>query len=96
MSAPASAVLCSGPTPPRLRPSRDLRNLAARIAGAEREGWLGEIEGFQVSLAGAKDRLAQIDGCNQSCSAVDLGIAATRLSSQDRRWVAQRCHRDQV
>ncbi|MET9454885.1 hypothetical protein ABZY05_07315 [Streptomyces canus] len=28
---------------------------------AEREGWLGEVEGLQVSLAGARDQLAQLD-----------------------------------
>jgi integrase len=36
-------------------------NLMARICEAEREGWLGEVEGLQVSLAGARDKLAQID-----------------------------------
>ncbi|MGA3221502.1 MAG: site-specific integrase [Acidimicrobiales bacterium] len=36
-------------------------NLVARIEEAEREGWLGEVEGLQVSLAGAEDKLAQID-----------------------------------
>ena len=36
-------------------------NLAARIAEAEAEGWRGEVEGLQVSLAGAEDKLAQID-----------------------------------
>ncbi|HEY9367149.1 site-specific integrase [Streptomyces sp.] len=36
-------------------------NLVARIAEAEREGWLGEVEGLRVSLAGAKDKLAQVD-----------------------------------
>ena len=36
-------------------------NLNARIAEAEREGWLGEVEGLQVSLADAKAKLAQID-----------------------------------
>ena len=35
-------------------------NLLARIAEAETEGWLGEVEGLQVSLAGAKNKLAQI------------------------------------
>ena len=43
----------------RLAEIRD--NLAARIAEAEREGWLGEVEGLKVSLAGANDKLAQID-----------------------------------
>jgi len=36
-------------------------NLIARIAEAEREGWHGEAEGLKISLAGADDRLAQID-----------------------------------
>ncbi|WP_330354480.1 hypothetical protein [Streptomyces chartreusis] len=35
-------------------------NLIARIAEAEHEGWLGEVEGLRVSLAGAEDKLAQI------------------------------------
>src|SRR5664279_2223061 len=43
----------------RLAEIRD--NLHARIAEAEREGWLGEIEGLRVSLAGAEHKLAQID-----------------------------------
>ena len=38
-----------------------LDNLRERIAEAEREGWLGEVEGLQISLAGADDKLAQID-----------------------------------
>lgn len=44
---------------PRLVDIRD--NLLDRIAEAEREGWLGEVEGLRASLAGAEDRLAQID-----------------------------------
>ncbi len=36
-------------------------NLTARIEEARREGWLGEVDGLEVSLAGAKDKLAQID-----------------------------------
>lgn len=39
-------------------------NLIARIVEAEREGWLGEIEGLRVSVAGAEDKLAQIDRCS--------------------------------
>ena len=35
-------------------------NLTARITEAEREGWLGEVEGLKISLAGAEDKLAQI------------------------------------
>jgi hypothetical protein len=43
----------------RLHEIRD--NLIARVAEAEHKGWLGEVEGLRVSLAGAEDKLAQID-----------------------------------
>jgi hypothetical protein len=49
-------------------------NLTARIAEAEREGWLGEVERLQVSLAGAEDKLAQIDRRPHSRTTVDLGL----------------------
>jgi len=51
-------------------------NLTARIAEAQREGWLGEVEGLQVSLAGANDKLAQIDRRDPSRNrtTVDLGM----------------------
>ena len=51
-------------------------NLTARIAEAHQKGWLGEVEGLQVSLAGAKDKLAQIDRRQASHPATDLGIPA--------------------
>ncbi|MFE5714456.1 hypothetical protein ACFQ7J_27035 [Streptomyces sp. NPDC056501] len=35
-------------------------NLIARIGEAEREGWLGEVEGLHISLAGAEDKLGQL------------------------------------
>lgn len=35
-------------------------NLTARIAEAEREGWLGEAEGLRISLAGAQRKLAEM------------------------------------
>jgi len=54
------ALLWPDPTQrPRLVEIRD--NLKARTTEAEREGWLGEVEGLQVSLAAAEDKLAQID-----------------------------------
>jgi hypothetical protein len=56
----------------RLTEIRD--NLTARIAEAEREGWLGEIEGLQVSLAGAEEKLAQIGRRANRAVSVDLGI----------------------
>ena len=56
----------------RLTDIRD--NLTARIAEAQREGWLGEVEGLQVSLAGAEDKLAQIENRSRGAAAVDLGL----------------------
>jgi hypothetical protein len=56
----------------RLTEIRD--NLTARITEAEREGWLGEIEGLQVSLAGAEDKLAQIDRRARRAITVNLGV----------------------
>ena len=60
---------------PRIAEIRD--NLIARITEAEREGWTGEVEGLQISLAGAEDKLTQIDRRN-SRPAVDLGTPAPR------------------
>ncbi|MFF7927359.1 hypothetical protein ACFZDP_40635 [Streptomyces mirabilis] len=53
-------------------------NLIARIAEAEREGWLGEVEGLRVSLAGAKDKLAQGDRRSHKGADVDLGMPTIR------------------
>ena len=47
-------------------------NLTARIEEAEREGWLGEVEGLEVSLAGAKDKLAQIERRGQASTPIEL------------------------
>jgi hypothetical protein len=49
-------------------------NLTARITEAEREGWLGEIEGLQVSLAGAQDKLAQLDRRAPAHPRTDPGV----------------------
>jgi len=57
---------------PRLAEIRD--NLTARITEAEHEGWLGEIEGLQISLAGANDKLAQIDRRGGRHQPVNLGF----------------------
>ena len=56
---------------PRIAEIRD--SLTARIAEAEREGWPGEVEGLKISLAGAEDKLAQIDRRSRN-SPVDLGL----------------------
>lgn len=36
-------------------------NLASRITEATNEGWRGEVEGLEISLTGANDKLAQLD-----------------------------------
>ncbi len=48
-------------------------NLIDRIAEADREGWLGEVEGLNISLAGANDKLAQLDR-RSPATTVDLGM----------------------
>lgn len=60
------------PDPAQRQRIADIRdNLIARIAEAEREGWLGEAEGLRISLAGANDKLAQIDRRHRTTT-VDL------------------------
>jgi integrase len=57
---------------PRLVEIRD--NLLARIQEAEHEGWLGEAEGLRISLAGADDKLTQLDRHNRPGTTVNLGM----------------------
>ncbi|WP_405675566.1 hypothetical protein OG292_07955 [Streptomyces sp. NBC_01511] len=59
-------------------------NLLARIAEAEREGWLGEMEGLRVSLAGAEEKLTQLDR-RPSRVVVDLGVPVITASSVPRQ-----------
>ncbi|WOT39591.1 integrase [Streptomyces coeruleorubidus] len=50
-------------------------NLIARIAEAEHEGWLGEVEGLNVSRAGAENKLKQLDAqVSPAQRAVHLGM----------------------
>jgi hypothetical protein len=61
----------------RLTAIRD--NLAARIAEAQREGWTGEAEGLNVSLAAAGNKLAQMEiATARRREAVSLGMPAFR------------------
>ena len=57
---------------PRLIEIHD--NLLTRIAEAEREGWLGEVEGLQVSLAAARQKLAQLEERATHATTINLGI----------------------
>jgi hypothetical protein len=69
-------------------------NLTARISEAEREGWHGEVEGLKISLAGANDKLAQIDR-RASRRPVHLGFPAIPSPRQpaSRMPVSPRQHR---
>jgi hypothetical protein len=62
---------------PRLESIR--RNLAERIAEAEREGWTGEAEGLRASLSAAIAKLQQLDArAARRTTIVDLGVPAYR------------------
>ncbi|MFJ3821384.1 integrase [Streptomyces nodosus] len=50
-------------------------NLLDRIAEAQREGWLGEVEGLEISLAGAEDKLTQLDAALKR-SVIHMGLPA--------------------
>ena len=81
-----SCLRCSmhWPSPAQRHRIAEIRdNLIARIAEAEREGWLGEIEGLKISLAGASDKLAQIDRRSQLPAAVDIGMPAFARTAED-------------
>ena len=74
-----SCLRCSmhWPSPaqrPRIAEIRD--NLIARITEAEREGWHGEAEGLKISLAGARDKLAQIDRRSHPAGPISIGMPA--------------------
>jgi hypothetical protein len=57
---------------PRLVEIRD--NLHARIAEARQQGWLGEVDGLQISLAGAREKLAQLDQIATKTTSTELGM----------------------
>jgi hypothetical protein len=49
-------------------------NLLARIDEARREGWLGEVDGLQISLIGVRQKLAQLDQLVAQRQTVNLGL----------------------
>lgn len=53
-------VLIVGPAE-KLRLEQIRNNLNDRIAEAEREGWLGDVEQLGVSLAATEEKIAQIE-----------------------------------
>jgi len=76
-STPASGAPCTGPAPPSATRIAEIRgNLTARIAEADRQGWPGETEGLKISLAGAQDKLTQIDRRTRTPAPVGPGMPA--------------------
>ena len=57
--------------PDRLLEVRD--NLIARIAEARTNNWLGVVDGLQVSLSGAREKLTQLDQ-RASTASTQLGL----------------------
>ena len=49
-------------------------NLLVRIAEAKHQGWIGEVDGLQVSLAAARQKLAHIDERAANTTTVSLGV----------------------
>jgi hypothetical protein len=73
-----SSGSCGRPDPDQRPRIIEIRhNLIDRIAEANREGWPGEAEGLNSSLAGANDKLAQIDRRSPTTT-VDLGMLSER------------------
>ena len=63
------------PEPAQRQRLLDVRdNLITRIDEARREGWLGEVEGLQISLTGARAKLAQLDQITNPRAPISLGI----------------------
>jgi integrase len=72
-----SCLRCSllRPDPAQRHRITEIRdNLLARIDEAQHEGWLGEVEGLKVSLAGAQQKLTQLGEQAHPATAVNLGI----------------------
>jgi Phage integrase family len=63
----------------RPRLAEIIRNLNDRIAEARMNGWLGEVEGLQVSLQAAKAKLSKLKPASApTASITDLGIPVIR------------------
>ena len=61
------------------------RNLADRISEARINGWLGEVEGLQISLNAARAKLATLDrAARNNVGPTDLGMPAILPARQQR------------
>lgn len=61
-----------------------IANLTDRVAEAEQNNWLGEVEGLKISLSGAEDKLTQMQSSLETPRSVDLGMPS-RPQAQARR-----------
>jgi integrase len=60
----------------------DIRdNLIARIAEARQQGWLGEVEGLQVSLHAARHKLEQVEQITDNRRSIPLGLPSYAASA---------------
>jgi hypothetical protein len=64
----------------RLTQIRD--NLIARISEARREGWAGDLDGLEVSLAAARHKLAQMNEISARRAVVHLGMPGHQIASR--------------
>jgi hypothetical protein len=67
-------------------------NLADRIVEAQREGWLGEVEGLSISLAAAEEKIDQLDTQHEQWnSPVLMGIPSfDQIAARQSRYGALR------
>jgi hypothetical protein len=52
-------------------------NLVDRIAEAHHEGWLGEVDGLNVSLAATRDKLTQLATIAARRQPITIGMSST-------------------
>lgn len=70
----------------RHRPIEIRDDLIARITEAEQEGWLGEIEGLQVSLASEEEKLPQLESERERQCKVPTQLRDLRVGSGAGPW----------
>jgi hypothetical protein len=58
-----------------------VRNLTDRIAEAKLNGWLGEVEGLNVSLEAARTKLTSLDRSRVPPNVTQLGIPTIRTAT---------------
>jgi hypothetical protein len=84
MNTPASAAPCSELTRGKPWLTEIIHNLSERIAAAKMSGWLGEVEGLQISLRAAQVKLTSLNAQRERiCGTItDLGLPVLRDSPQ--------------